>query len=69
MNPGDKVQITDKSAFDTCMWWPAGIVTGTVQKVFKNGFVAVAVHQLPLAGGDGLRTLHIKRHQLITIGD
>lgn len=64
--PGDKVQIipTPGGDFERCAWWPKGTVTGTVQKVFKNGKVAVAVDQLRNWGGDGLKTLHFDQKDL-----
>lgn len=36
-------------------------LSGTVQKLFKNGNVAVAVHQLPNGSEDGCRTIHFKQ--------
>lgn len=53
-------------------WWPQGTVTGIVQHVYKNGKVAVAVHQLPngnprFVGGDGLTTLHFHARDLEVI--
>lgn len=68
MNSGDKVRIVLAADADLLRtaWWPKGETTGTIQKVFKNGKVAVAVHQLRNVwdGGDGLRTLHFRRENL-----
>jgi hypothetical protein len=59
---GDKVHIilADGHPLFTTQWWPRQGVetTGTVQKVFKNGKVAVAVHQLRNRSEDGCHTLH-----------
>lgn len=41
-------------------WWPKEkIVTGTVQKIFKNGLVAVAIDQLGNRSEDGKHTIHL----------
>lgn len=59
---GERVEfrIPDDHALHTTQWWPkTGPVTGTVQKVYKNGNVAVAVDQLRNLSADGLYTLHI----------
>lgn len=49
MKPGDQVKIerTKGSLYANAVWWPASGLTGTVQKVFANGSVKVACHQLP----------------------
>lgn len=60
-----KVQVAANSPFLSCVWWPKGEVTGKVQKLFKNGQVAVAVDQLYVAGGDNKRTLHFNRSELV----
>ena len=63
--PGAKVRINvpEDDSLRQTKWYPKGEVTGTVQKVFKNGKVAVAVDQLRNVqdSGDGLRTLHFHR--------
>jgi ABC-type cobalt transport system substrate-binding protein len=67
MEPGTRVTITlpAKSPFLKCIWFPkSGEVTGTVQKCFKNGLVAVAVDQIGNASTDGRRTLHFSRDHL-----
>jgi len=71
MQVGDMVRIidADRGGFSKCLWWPTGQVTGTVQKIFKNGQVAVAIHQLRNVNdsGDGLRTLHFRLSDLEVI--
>lgn len=70
---GDKVRVVDadRGGFSRCQWWPEGQVTGNVQKVFKNGKVAVAVHQLRNVSdsGDGLTTLHFRLSDLEIASD
>ncbi len=67
MNAGDKVKIVlpaDADLFKT-VWWPKdGNTTGIVQKVFKNGKVAVAVDQLPNRSRDGRATMHFDANEL-----
>jgi hypothetical protein len=46
-------------------WIPAGPLTGTVQKVFKNGKVAVAIDQIRNGSADGLHTLNVPRARII----
>lgn len=64
LEAGQKVQIViaDDSPLHGCVWWPKGEITGTVQKIFKNGKVAVAVHQIRNEAksktADGYKTLH-----------
>jgi len=44
----------------TTKWWPQrGDVTGTVQKTFKNGKVAVAIDQLRNRSDDGRKTMNL----------
>jgi hypothetical protein len=60
MKAGQKVEIVNtlpQNWFRHLSQYPS-ILTGTVQKVFKNGKVAVAMDQLPMRGGDGKRTIH-----------
>jgi hypothetical protein len=58
---GQTVTITapEGAALYTTTWWPkmGTKVTGTVQKVFKNGNVAVAVDQLPNRSADMRKTM------------
>lgn len=66
---GDKVRIIlkpDADLFKT-MWWPKGETTGTVQKIFKNGKIAVAVDQLYAAGDDNKRTLHFSKETTLEV--
>jgi hypothetical protein len=61
MNIGQKVTIhapADSSLARYAKWWPKGVLTGTVQKLFKNGKVAVAVDQLPNNSDDGCKTMN-----------
>jgi hypothetical protein len=63
-----KIMLPPDSPFLQTKWWPkAGEVTGTVQKVFKNGRVAVAVHQIANSSGDGCYTAHIEAGFLIPL--
>jgi len=59
---GQKVEIIvpDGHVLYSTAWWPKkGVrVTGTVQKLFKNGKVAVAVDQLRNRSEDGKHTCH-----------
>lgn len=57
--PADHVLFTTK-------WWPkfGETVTGTVQKVFKNGRVAVAIDQLPNRSEDGKSTMNVPAEHL-----
>jgi len=66
MKVGDRVKVTDDGIFAKADWYPKGRATGTVQKVFKNGKVAVAIDQLRQIhdSGDGLRTLHYPSRSL-----
>jgi hypothetical protein len=62
MNAGQKVEIVNtlpQGWFKHLRQYPS-MLTGTVQKVFKNGKVAVAVDQLPNRGGDGKKTIHFE---------
>jgi hypothetical protein len=68
---GERVAIVipEASILYNTAWWPkTGPVTGTVQKVFKNGKVAVAVDQLHNWGGDGLRTMHFQADDIVWEG-
>jgi hypothetical protein len=62
---GDKVEIVlaDDAALYQTQWWPkkGTKVTGTIQKFYKNGKVAVAVHQLKNQSEDGCHTLHFDK--------
>ena len=67
-NVGDKVRIElaeDADLYRT-QWWPKrGVeVTGTVQKVYKNGKVAVAIDQLRNRSEDGKHTMHMRPESL-----
>lgn len=64
---GDTVRIAIPADHDlmTTQWWPkTGATTGTVQKLFKNGQIAVAVHQLRNRSADGFRTLQFSAESL-----
>lgn len=55
-----EIQLPPAHALNMTKWWPkTGPVTGTVQRVFKNGQVAVAIDQLGNRSEDGHRTLHL----------
>lgn len=64
MEVGQKVRITTTEWLAQCQWWPKEGATGTVQKVFKNGKVAVAVDQVKNRSEDGCWTGHFKAAQL-----
>ena len=55
-----KVVIPADHCLYTTQWWPKrGVeVTGTVQKLFKNGKVAVAIDQLRNKSEDGRHTMN-----------
>jgi hypothetical protein len=75
-----RIIVSANSPFLACAWWPttaerdgrfgsvwvrrATEVTGTVQKVYKNGSAAVAVDQIRNASEDGLKTLSFKVTEL-----
>lgn len=65
MRVGDTVKIVSLGTFSGMKRLSVGD-TGTVQKIFKNGKVAVAVHTLRQVRdtGDGLRTLYFNANQL-----
>lgn len=60
---GQKVQIEapEGAALYTTAWWPkfGTKVTGTVQRIFKNGNIAVAVDQLPNRSDDMRKTMNL----------
>ena len=59
LTPGTRVRITPNDDLLDTAWWPkSGDVTGTVERVFKNGKVAVAVDQLGNRSDDHKRTIH-----------
>lgn len=39
------------------IWWPKGLVTGTIQKLFKNGSGQVAIDQIKNRSEDGRKTM------------
>jgi hypothetical protein len=51
--------------FNRPQWIPVGPLTGTVQKVFKNGKVAVAIDQIRNGSADGLHTLNVPGDRII----
>jgi len=63
---GQTVRIVIPEGHDllTTTWWPRGENTGTVQKLFKNGKVAVAVHRLRNRSEDGFTTINFSRDHL-----
>lgn len=70
LTPGTRVEIRVAAdhSLHLCQWWPEGVVTGTVEKVFKNGNVAVAVERIRNLSADGLKTLHFKATELHAAG-
>jgi hypothetical protein len=69
---GERVRIeipADSSLYQT-KWWPKkGPVTGTVQKIFKNGTVAVAIDQIRNFSADGKHTMHIPVGSIVWDGE
>lgn len=59
-SPGDKVNFTVCPRWKACQWLKKDVEPATVQKVFKNGDVAIALHDVYAAGKDGRRTIHVK---------
>lgn len=55
MKVGDKVKVTrtENSFFHRVQWWPLGDVTGTIEKVCKNGKIRVACDQFRNTSNDG----------------
>lgn len=68
MEAGTKVRIEAPvdAAIRTTQWWPQGTVTGTVQKTFKNGNIAIAIDQLQNRSDDGRRTMNIPATWLVS---
>lgn len=78
-----RIVVSENSPFLACAWWPTTAerdgrfgsvwvrrsdeVTGTVQKVFKNGSANVAVDQIRNGSDDGLKTLSFKVVELDVI--
>jgi hypothetical protein len=76
-------QTGDKVSFSASIFPPAWVayfkrdtsetLTGTVQKVFKNGNAAIAIHQFrnSIKGGkdDGLKTINIGMEELALVSD
>ena len=60
-NRGDKVSILAPEGADVyrTQWWPKGEITGTVEKTFKNGNIAVAIDQMGNRSADHCRTMNI----------
>jgi len=56
MQRGDHVIIHSPSRA-ACSWWHDG-ATGTVQRIFRNGKVAVALHDIRNQSADGRLTQH-----------
>lgn len=67
---GDKVEIrvaADSPLYQT-NWWPkSGKVTGTVQKVFKNKKIAVAVDQVKNSSEDRRHTMNFDSCELFSL--
>lgn len=65
---GDRVVIDNDDAHyephGRPQWIPVGTLTGTVQKLFKNGKIAVAVDQIGNQSEDGKHTMHFSRARL-----
>ncbi len=65
---GQTVKIETSPDLARCRWWPkSGDITGTVQKVYKNGKVMVAVHQLRNRSEDGCHSLNFQPKWLTVI--
>lgn len=60
MQTGDKVTFPNRMPEPWFLGTYPENLTGIVQKVFKNGQVAIAVDQLRNNSEDGRRTLHFK---------
>ncbi len=67
MNAGDTVQFHKQLSpgHAKCIWIKDAEKC-TVQKLFKNGDVAVALHDVYAAGKDNRRTIHVPAHSLTT---
>lgn len=59
--PGDTVTVTapEDAPLRGTTWWPRGEVTGTVTKAYKNGNLAIAIHQLRNGSEDGCQTMNL----------
>ena len=54
-----EIRIPEGHVLNRTAWWPkSGKVTATVQKVFRNGKVALAIHQIRNSSADGCHTLN-----------
>lgn len=67
LTPGTQVEIVLPADHPTltAAWWPTDTVTGTVEKVYKNGKVAVAVDRVHNQSADRLKTLHFLASELV----
>ena len=63
---GDVVTFTPTGSWTQCRWIPQHPQTATVQKIFRNGLVAVALHEVYAAGKDGMKTIHVSPQDLAT---
>lgn len=66
MEKGTSVRIvlSEGHALLTTKWFPKTGATGTVERVFKNGRVAVAVNEVRNFSNDGLKTLHFEASEV-----
>jgi hypothetical protein len=67
LEAGERVQIViaEDHPLNSTTWFPRGEVFGIVQKVFKNGKVAVAVEGVRNQSADGLLTMHFESPEIV----
>lgn len=66
---GTKVEVALTPDAPLCQtaWWPTGTVTGTVQKIYKNGTVLVAIDQIRNGSQDRKKSMNFSATDLKSI--
>ncbi len=60
MKTGDKITFHKKGTeFEKCVWIPE-TSTATIQKIYKNGRIAIALHAVGNMSEDNMKTIHIR---------
>jgi hypothetical protein len=68
--PGEiiRIEMTADNQFNRCVWFPKGThVMATVERVFKNGKLAVALHGTRNRSDDGRITVHLSPGDIVAI--
>lgn len=66
---GDKVKITRNAGswLNDAIWWPIGDISGTVDRVCKNGAVRVSCDQFHNTSKDNKLSKYFYQEDLVTI--